>query len=127
MATEPRSPASLAAMITTELDVLEAKIQGIDDEITHLLKLGVAEGKPHWRDEKYLYLIYPTKEDGTRYKEYIGNNPQNINEALLRVERYERWIELRRVRDDLKSKHQRAWSSLNTIYWLLKAEQKRIV
>lgn len=127
MANDVRSPAHLAADITTEMEVLEAKIQGIDDEIQSLLKAGLAEGKPHWRDEKYLYLIYPTKEDGTRYKEYIGNNPQKINDALLRVERYERWIELRRVRDDLNLKHQRAWSSLNTIYWLLKAEQKRIV
>lgn len=125
-ASEFKTPLELATEIAMALDGLTAKIQGIDDEIVALLMAGLAEGKPHWRDGKYLYLVYPVKEDGTRFREYIGCDPQRIDAALKRVERFARWIYLRGLRDDLKEKHRRAWSGLNSVYWSLKASEKEM-
>lgn len=125
-ASDPKTTDQLVNAISTALDDLTDKISRIDDEIVALLKAGMVEGSPHYRDGKYLYLVYPTKEDGSRFREYVGCDPQRIADALERVERFKRWIYLRKLRDDLKEKHRRAWSALNSVYWSLKASQKEM-
>ena len=62
-------------------DELEAEIQELEDA-------GIAGANPHYREGKYLYLIYPTQPDSSRKREYIGNKPEAIQEALARVERF---------------------------------------
>jgi len=126
MASKFKTPLELATEVAMALDDLTDKISRIDDEIVALLKAGVAEGKPNWREGKYLYLAYPPKEDGTRFREYIGCDPKRIADALARVERFARWIYLRGLRDDLQEKHRRGWSALNSVYWSLKASQKEM-
>jgi len=47
---------------------------------------GLIYAKPHYRQGKYLYLIYPMK-DGDRRREYIGADHEKIESALQAINR----------------------------------------
>jgi hypothetical protein len=59
---------------------------------------------PHWRKDRhgqprYLYLIHPTQDDGSRQREYIGADPEAQAEALARVKA---WDELQAVKNEMR-------------------------
>lgn len=65
-------------------------------EIRHLEEDGLANATPWYRDQKYLYLIYPTQANGERIREYIGADEEKKSAALRKIERYRLWTELQR-------------------------------
>ena len=73
-------------MLIQQRDELQKKID-------HIEQLGWVDAKPHYRNGKYLYLIYPMV-DGERRREYIGANSVKIQEALARIDRKEKYWEL---------------------------------
>jgi len=42
-----------------------------------------------WKDEKYLYLVFPTDQDGKRKRQYIGCDQQKITEARQKITRWQ--------------------------------------
>lgn len=56
--------------------------------IANLGATGITNATPHYRDQKYLYLIHPTASDGTRRREYIGADPARQADALARIARW---------------------------------------
>jgi hypothetical protein len=95
-------------------DELEAEIQELEDA-------GIARAafrscrNPHYREDKYLYLIYPTQPDGSRKREYIGNKPEAVQEALARVERFKVHATKSRELRDLESTLRSAGYELSQI------------
>jgi hypothetical protein len=59
----------------------------IERDMLKLKSRGLIYANQHWRDDRYLYLLYPTKSGERRRREYIGADPERINEARQGVER----------------------------------------
>ena len=81
--------------IQVEKDILELK--------------GITHAIPSWRrnkkgEKKYLYLIHPTESDGSRKREYIGCDPQRIQNALAAVDRLAQLQRLDTTSKKLRSK-----------------------
>lgn len=55
-------------------------------EMQALQKAGLKYATPHYRAERYLYLIHP-QHDGERIREYVGANPAKIAAALDAINR----------------------------------------
>lgn len=47
---------------------------------------GLTYAKPHWREKKYLYLVYPC-EGADRKREYVGTDEQKIKAAHAAIAR----------------------------------------
>lgn len=84
------------------IDQLCQDLATLDHEIMALELEGTSNASAHWREGKYLCLIYPM-EDGQRRREYIGNKPDNVQVALDRVKRHKRCQQLRRERARVRS------------------------
>jgi hypothetical protein len=91
-------------LIAEQIRALLEKRDALKAEIQELEDAGIAGANPHYREGKYLYLIYPTQPDGSRKREYIGNKPQAIQEALARVQRFKIHATKSRELKDLESK-----------------------
>lgn len=89
-------------------------------ELDEIERLGYCDAKPYYRDEKYFYLIYPMK-NGERKREYIGSDPEKIQDALDKIERKSRHDEIEkqineivfarnRISDYLLGAHRLAYS-----------------
>lgn len=51
---------------------------------------------PHYRDGKYLYLLYPSTAAETRVRQYIGKDPKKVADVLRKVDNAHRYDELER-------------------------------
>lgn len=67
--------------------------------IEQLVNLGAIRATPYYRDNKYLYLIYPS-DHGSRQREYVGSDPDQIAEALAKLDR---WEELQQAKSHLNT------------------------
>jgi len=84
--------ASLAAA-ANRLDTLCVEIDGLEAAAQDLSQQGTTPASAYWRKAKYLYLIHPTWQ-GTRKREYIGSDPDNVAAALASIERHTRREEI---------------------------------
>ncbi len=55
--------------------------------IAQLTANGCIDAKEHWKDGKYLCLLYKMK-DGARRKKYVGNHPLRVAEARKKLQNY---------------------------------------
>ena len=76
---------------------LSTDLLNFQTRIEQLTSLGTIRATPYYRDNKYLYLIYPT-DHGSRQREYIGSDPAMIAEALAKLDR---WHEFQKAKGDL--------------------------
>ena len=70
-----------------------------EQQMTSLSKAGLIYASEYWRDDKYLYLIYPTETSGKRKRKYIGCDPARIQAArdgIQRGKEYDRLSEEKR-------------------------------
>ncbi len=75
-----------ASGLPTLIDKLDATIAATAASMARLQRAGLIYAKPHWREGKYLYLIYPS-QDGQRERRYIGTHPGKIEEAQAGIRR----------------------------------------
>ena len=68
------------------IESLSNQCREIHARMHELKSAGLIYAKPHYRQGKYLYLIYPMK-DGERRREYIGADPEKIESALQAINR----------------------------------------
>lgn len=59
----------------------------LDEKLGELEDLERYHAGTYWRDDKYLYIIYPS-ENGQRKREYIGADPEKVAEALAPIRRH---------------------------------------
>ncbi len=75
-----------ASKLPELIESLSRKYREIITRMNELERAGLIYAKPHYRQGKYLYLIYPMK-DGQRRREYIGADPEKIEVALQAINR----------------------------------------
>ncbi len=75
-----------ASKLPELIESLSNQCREIHAGMHELKSAGLIYAKPHYRQGKYLYLIYPMK-DGERRREYIGADPKKIQEALQAINR----------------------------------------
>ena len=75
-----------ASKLPELIESLSNQCREIHARMHELKRAGLIYAKPHYRQGKYLYLIYPMK-DGERRREYIGADPKKIQEALQAINR----------------------------------------
>ncbi|MDD2799868.1 MAG: hypothetical protein PHE96_00260 [Methylococcales bacterium] len=87
----------LPALITAQ----KSTLQVIEKQMTALKDAGLIYANEYWRDDKYMYLNYPTDGGGKRKREYIGCDPERIQAArdgMQRAIEYDRLsAETRRI------------------------------
>jgi hypothetical protein len=69
-----------------QIDKLDAELRDVLKRMTALQKAGLIYASEHWREDKYLYLIYPM-QDGARRREYIGADADRTAAARAGIER----------------------------------------
>ena len=72
-------------------------------ELERLKQAGRIYATPSYKAGKYLYLIYPTQDDGSRKREYVGADPVKIREALDLIENARRYEELKAETDEIEN------------------------
>lgn len=83
---------------------MEERLETIERELAQLEEHERITASVHWRDGKYLVLVYPTDKDGNRKRQYIGSDPAKVKEALDAVQRQERYEQLSQEKLDLRHK-----------------------
>jgi len=66
---------------------LQHEYHDMTTTIAQLTQKGCLDASEHWRDGKYLYLIFPMK-NGVRRRDYIGSHPLRIEEAREKIENF---------------------------------------
>lgn len=76
----------LADRLPGQIDKLDTELRDVLKRMKALQKAGLIYASEHWREDKYLYLIYPM-QDGARRREYIGADADRIAAARAGIER----------------------------------------
>jgi len=90
---------ALADELPALIAAQKAALQVNEQEMEALSNTGLIYAHEHWRQGKYLYLIYPTDANGNRKREYIGCDPSRIQAArdgIQRAKDYDRLSEEKR-------------------------------
>ena len=111
-------------LLASALNEVNNKISAIEAEIEELEKSGISNASPWWKQGKYLYLVYKTDDDGNRQRQYIGSEPAAVEEALARIERFSKWIDLRTKLNEIRSRERSARQSIDHALWNLNAIQR---
>ena len=82
-----RELAKEAGKLPGQLAKLDATLAAIADRMAALKRAGLIYAAEHWREGRYLYLIFPMR-DGQRPKPaYVGCDPARIAEAQAALAR----------------------------------------
>lgn len=88
-------------IIANHHSILVARYHSIGTTIGRLTAKGCINAKEHWKDGKYLYLLYAMK-NGQRKKKYVGNHPLRVKEAQEKLQNYKDRLPLIRTRERLE-------------------------
>jgi hypothetical protein len=94
-------PHATLVIVDQATTYLRSRRETLEVEATRLEQLHPVLATPHWRkgQPRYLYLIHPTQDDGSRQREYIGADPEAQAGALARVKA---WDELQAVKNEIR-------------------------
>ena len=103
---------------TKKLGQLIAKVtgerKGLERDMRALKAKGLIYASPHWRDGRYLYLLYPLVNGEPRRREYIGADPERIEAAQQAIERGQQYDHLNHRLTALNATIERASQSVAT-------------
>ena len=93
-------PHATLVIVDQSITYLRSRRETLEAEAARLEGLQPVLATPHWRKDRdgqprYLYLIHPTQDDGSRQREYIGADPEKQAEALARVEAHDKLVQVR--------------------------------
>lgn len=102
---EQAKPTYLAKLekLAAILSHMETINHNTRQEMQVLQKAGLKYATPHYRAERYLYLIHP-QHNGERIREYVGADPAKIAAALDAINRAHQFD---RLAEDLKREEAR--------------------
>ena len=97
-------PHATLVIVDQAITYLRSRRETLEAEATRLEGLQPVLATPHWRKDRhgqprYLYLIHPPQDDGSRKREYIGADPEAQAAALARVKA---WDELQAVKNEMR-------------------------
>lgn len=76
------------AAVMATINALEAQYHQLEAHRVCLARLPMEDASPYWHEEKYLYTIGKTV-NGRRPRQYIGNKPEKVEEALARISNFD--------------------------------------
>ncbi len=104
--------------ISEQLDSLKSLRMNLLAEFEALQGSPRIAATPYWHQQRYLYLVRPQK-GGKRVREYIGAQPERINEALAAVRREQRYQDVCRELQDIEEKIRTSTFKLDSFLWEL--------
>lgn len=104
--------------ISEQLDSVKALRVNLLDEYQALKLSTRVAATPYWHLQRYLYLIRPQK-DGKRVREYIGAQPERINQALAAVRREQRFQHVAQELQQIEAQIRTATFKLDSFLWEL--------
>lgn len=104
--------------ISEQLDSVKALRVNLLDEYQALKLSTRVAATPYWHQQRYLYLIRPQK-DGKRVREYIGSQPERINQALAAVRREQRFQHVCQELQQIEAQIRTATFKLDSFLWEL--------
>lgn len=104
--------------ITEQLDNLKALRVNLLDEYQTLNSATRVAATPYWHQQRYLYLVRPQK-DGKRVRDYIGSQPERVNEALAAVRRELRFQDVCRELQQIEAQIRTATFKMDSFLWEL--------
>jgi hypothetical protein len=90
------------------------------DRMEELKQLGLIYAGTHYKAGKYLYLVYPVQDDGSRERKYIGADPERIAEALAGIERGIEYRRLEERKRQLEHRAHQCWTYLSYAFQQVK-------
>lgn len=66
----------------------------VQAQLLALKKQGLTYAGTTWKNGKYLYLVYPSKNGEPRKRVYVGQDEEKVREALAGIERGEQYLKL---------------------------------
>jgi len=101
----------LANSVPRLIDKIDVELQDVSRRMKALERAGLIYASEHWREEKYLYLIYPMRE-GDRRRVYIGADAERVAAARAGIERGREFDQLAKKRREIESCMNNASSAL---------------
>jgi len=109
---------SKVELIPNHIDQLKQKKISKLEEKMALESTNLIFATPYWHQEKYLYLIYP-KKNNQRQREYVGAKKLKIEKALNSVKRGKRHTQVCKEIDDINQQLRTATFKLDSFLWEL--------
>lgn len=81
---------------------LVERYHSLGTSIAQLTASGCIDATEYWRDQKYLYLLYPMR-GGLRKKKYIGNHPLRVEEARQKLQNYKNRLSLIATQENVQA------------------------
>jgi hypothetical protein len=106
--------------IKEKMEQMEADYFATIDRMEELKAQGLIYAGTHYKAGKYLYLVYPVQEDGSRERKYIGADPEKIREALAGIERGQEYIRLKERKRQLEHRAHQCWTYMNYAFQQLR-------
>lgn len=104
--------------ISEQLDSLKSLRVNLLAELQVLADSPRIAATPYWHQQRYLYLVRPQK-DGKRVREYVGAQPERINEALAAVRREQRYQDVGRELQEIEEQIRTSTFKLDSFLWEL--------
>lgn len=87
-------PQAVLIIVGQTITYLHTRHTTLQVETARLEQLHPIEATLHYRKDRhgqprYLYLLHPTHNDGSRRRQYIGADPAKQAQAMARIEAYE--------------------------------------
>lgn len=92
-------PQAVLIIVGQVITYLNTRHMSLKVEAERLQQLGPIQASPHYRKDRhgkprYLYLIHPTHNDGSRRRQYIGADPARQRQALALLDAYDELVEV---------------------------------
>ena len=78
---------ALAAALPDRIAQLDTAKNELDAKMRALKEQGLIYASEHMKDGKYLVLVYPMQPGEARRREYVGKDPQKMQEARAAIQR----------------------------------------
>lgn len=76
--------ATLLPGLIANIDVTTAEL---NQRLAELKAQGLIYATEHWKDGKYMTLLYPIKPGQPRQRKYVGNDPTKVKNAQEQIQR----------------------------------------
>ena len=111
-------------LVLQAYSTLQGELENIDTELMTLEFTDRANATEYWREDKYLYLIHSTDENGERKREYIGADPVKIEQAQYRITAHRLYCDLTKRRQAINYKLSAASYQLDLALYSLNGKQR---
>ena len=81
------SLANAATRLPDLISSFDVATTGLNQQLIELKSKGLIYATEHWKDGKYMTLLYPIQPGKPRQRKYVGNDPAKVKEAQEQIQR----------------------------------------